>query len=105
MTGFYPKMVLRDQYPIYLLNNPVFLFFQDFIAPFYIFIKDHYTLEYDYIDDPMTSNLIRLKSKAEMKIGGKIRKGMNFELEYTKDSVSSLIVHDNERMIVAKCIE
>jgi urea transporter/murein DD-endopeptidase MepM/ murein hydrolase activator NlpD len=105
MTGFYPKMVLRDQYPIYLLNNPVLLFFQDFIAPFYIFIKDHYTLTYDYIDDPLTSNLIRLKSKAEMKTGNIIRKSMNFEMEFTKDKVSSITAYNNERIINAKCID
>lgn len=105
MTGFYKKLVLRDQYPVYLLNNPFILFFQDFVAPFFMFIKADYTLSYDYIDDPMTSSTIRLKSKAEMKIGGMVRKSMDFELEYTNDKVSKIIAHDNKRTIEAVCTE
>ena len=57
MTGFYKKLTLRDQYPVYLLNNRIILFFQDFVAPFFMFIKADYTLHYDYINDPMTSGM------------------------------------------------
>ena len=105
MTGFYKKLVLKDQYPVYLLNNQILLFLQDFIAPFFMFIKADYTLLYDYIDDPLTSNMIRLKSKAEMKIGNLVRKSMDFEIEIRYDKIHSIIAHDNNRIIEAKCIE
>jgi len=105
MTGFYHKLILRDQYPVYLLNNRLLLFFQDFVAPFFMFIKDDYTLSYDYIDDPMTSGFIRLKSKAEMKIGKIVRKSMDFELEFRNDKVSKIIAHNNKRTIEAVCAD
>lgn len=105
MTGFYKKLVLKDQYPVYQLNNPFILFFQDFIAPFFMFIKADYTLYYDYIDDPVTSYMIRLKSKAEMKIGSLVRKKMDFELEFKNDNVSAIIANDKDRRVEAVCIE
>ena len=105
MTGFYKKLILRDQYPIYLLNNRILLFFQDFIAPFYLFIKADYTLLYDYIDDTMTSNMIRLKSKAEMKIGNMVRKSMDFEIELKSDKIASIVAHDKGRTIEATYTE
>jgi urea transporter len=105
MTGFYKKLTLRDQYPVYLLNNRIVLFFQDFVAPFFMFIKADYTLQYDYINDPMTSGMIRLKSKAEMKIGGLVRKSMDFELEFANDTIKAIIAHDKNRTIEATCVE
>ena len=105
MTGFYKKLVLKDQYPVYLLNNRILLFFQDFVAPFFMFIKADFTLLYDFIDDPMTSGIIRLKSKAEMKIGNMVRKSMDFELEIKNDKISGIIAHDGKRTIEAVCVE
>lgn len=105
MTGFYKKLILRDQYPVYLLNNRILLFFQDFVAPFFMFIKADYTLFYDYIDDPMTSYNVRLSSKAEMKIGNIVRKSMNFELEFKNDKVYKIIAHNKKRTIEAVCAE
>jgi murein DD-endopeptidase MepM/ murein hydrolase activator NlpD len=105
MTGFYKKLILRDQYPVYLLNNRIILFFQDFVAPFFMFIKADYTLQYDYINDPMTSGMIRLKSKAEMKIGGLVRKSMDFELEFANDTIKAIIAHDKNRTIEATHLE
>lgn len=105
MAGFYKKLILKDQYPVYLLNNRFLLFFQDFVAPFFMFIKADYTLSYDFIDDPMTSGTIRLKSKAEMKIGNMVRKRMDFELEYNNDKISKIIAHTNKRTIQAVCAE
>jgi len=105
MTGFYKKLILKDQYPVYLLNNKILLFFQDFVAPFFMFIKADYTLVYDYIDDPMTSGNVRLKSKAEMKIGTMVRKSMDFEMEFKHDKIVGISVYNNKRTIKAVCVE
>ncbi len=105
MTGFYKDLIVKDQYPVYLLNNKFLLFFQDFVAPFFMFINADYTLHYDNIDDPMTSKTIILKSKAEMKIGNMVRKSMDFELELSNDTIHKITHHNKERTIEAICTE
>jgi urea transporter/murein DD-endopeptidase MepM/ murein hydrolase activator NlpD len=105
MTGFYKDLTLNDQYPVHLLNNRILLFFQDFIAPFFMFIKSDYTLSYDYIDDIITSNAIRFKSRAEMKIGSMVRKKMEFETVLKNDKIYSIVADYKNRKIEAVCTE
>jgi urea transporter/murein DD-endopeptidase MepM/ murein hydrolase activator NlpD len=105
MMGFYRKLTLRDQYPVNLLGNKFLMFFQDFVAPFFMFIKADYTLVYDYIDDEMTSNIIRLKSRAEMKTGSTLNRTMDFELEISHDKIYKITASDKGRKIEAVCIE
>lgn len=105
MMGFYRKLTLRDQYPVYLLGNKFLMFFQDFVAPFFMFIRADYTLLYDYIDDEMTSNRIRLKSKAEVKTGSRLNRSMDFEIEIANDNISKIVASDKGRLIEAECIK
>ena len=104
MLGFYKNIVVKDLYPVYLLNNKAIMFLQDFIAPFYMFIKSEYTLKYNYIDDPMSSNHIVLKSKAETKISNITRKSIDFEMEFKNDSLYKLTIIKNGKTIEARCI-
>jgi len=104
MMGFYKDITIQDQYPVQLLNNKLLLFFQDFIAPFYMFIKANYTIKYDHIDDPMTSGEIILKSTAQMKIGNILRKSMDFELEIKEDRIAAIIVKEKNNIIRAQWV-
>ncbi len=105
MLGFYRKITIKDQYPAHLMNNPLLMILQDFVAPFFMFVKSEYALTYDYIDDEMTSGMIRLKSKATMKFAGYTRKTMNFTVELRNDTINRITIEQNNRKIEALCVK
>lgn len=101
MMGFYKKLELKDQYPVYFFSNPALKLIQDFIAPFALFIKPCFILKYDHIDNPMTSQWIRLTSRAEVKIGKYVSKVMDFELDIRYDRINGILIRDKNRTITA----
>jgi urea transporter len=104
MMGFYKKLVLDDQYPTHLVNNPFLLILQDFIAPFFMFVRSDYSLTYDYIDQGISASMIRLKSKATMKFAGFVRKTSDFTIELRNDTISKITIEQNDRKIEAVCV-
>lgn len=102
ISGFYKGLVIKDVYPIHLLNNRGLIFFQDFIAPFFVFIKSEYQMEYIKIKDNLTDSNILFMSKAVVKHGGKKTREINFEFEIESNRIKKMIVIDGEKIIEAQ---
>ena len=79
--GFYKNLEIRDNLPLnHILKNPL-LFIQDFVAPFFRFLRSEFSIKYDYIDNEVMTSNIRLESTTANFIG-------KYELNRTKFSVS-----------------
>ncbi|RXQ88148.1 peptidase M23 [Ancylomarina salipaludis] len=61
--GYYPNLNVRAEFPPNLIYGAGKLFIQDFIAPFHIYLKSEYQLNYLDKIDRITSEKIELKSK------------------------------------------
>jgi urea transporter len=61
--GFYPNLNVKAELPPNLIYGAGKLFIQDFIAPFYIYLKSEYQLNYLSKIDGITSEKIELESK------------------------------------------
>lgn len=101
ISGFYKGLVIQDIYPIHLLNNRGLIFFQDFIAPFHVFIKSEYHMEYVKIKDNLTDSHILFISKAVVKHGGRKTREINFEFEIESNRIRKMIVIEGEKIIEA----
>ncbi len=101
ISGFYKGLKINDVYPIHLLNNRGLIFLQDFIAPFYLFIKSEFNLEYLKIKDNLTDSNILFKSKATVKHGSKKTRELNFEFEIESNRIKKMIVIAGEKIIEA----
>ncbi len=102
ISGFYKGLVIKDVYPIHLLNNRGLIFLQDFLAPFFVFIKSEYQMEYIKIKDNLTDSNILFMSKAIVKHGGKKTREINFEFEIESNRIKKMIVIDGEKVIEAR---
>ncbi len=102
ISGFYKGLKINDVYPIHLLNNRGLIFLQDFIAPFYLFIKSEYDLEYLKIKDNLTDSNIFFKSKATVKHGSKKTRELNFEFEIESNRIKKLVVTAGEKIMEAR---
>jgi urea transporter len=104
-TGFYKGLELTDAYPLTIINNRILLFFQDFIAPFYLFMKTDFSLRYIKMEDHFTHSRVWLKAKTSMKIGKKEIRKIEIEFEATKSGMERIVIMEKKRRMEAIRIE
>jgi urea transporter len=100
--GFYKGLVIRDSYPIHLLNRRFLIFFQDFIAPFFLFIRSEYKLELIKLKDHLTDSNITFISSAVVKHGKKINREFNYAFEIESNKIKRFVVMDGNKTIEAQ---
>ncbi len=100
--GFYKGLSVEDQYPANLLFSKLLLFFQDLVAPFYVFLKSAYRVKYAWADNPVNPGMIRLESEAVCFVLGRETKKRRFMLLIDKDGIRELRVTGGNTKIVAE---
>jgi hypothetical protein len=77
--GFYKNLVVNDSYPLAVVGNNLMMFFQDFLAPFHVFIKADFKMNYLKMEDDLSTSTILVQSQATMKVSGKTHQKYDFE--------------------------
>ena len=104
-TGFYAGLELTDTYPITIMKQKTLLFFQDFIAPFRIFMQPLYFLTYLKMEDHFTHSKVWLKAKTSMRIGNKELRKIEIEFEATRNGLDRIIITEKKQRTEAIRIE
>ncbi|HUX55489.1 MAG TPA: urea transporter [Bacteroidales bacterium] len=104
--GFYKNLEINDRYPLNLiLKNPL-LFLQDFVAPFFSFLRSEFTMKYEYIDNEVMTSKITLVSSAVNYIGKHKIGSVNYTLNIDETGINSFEVNKNGiTLISATCSE
>jgi len=84
-TGYYQDMMVYDSIPANQIFGKSRLFFQDFIAPFYMYLRSNYSLKMHSIDNELMPSEIQLISQID-----------NFAFEKRIDSFSYSITLDGK---------
>ena len=90
--AFYPDLVIADKYPLSSFSNSVIRLLQDTIAPFYIFLKPEYRLEYHELTEDLSGNRVMLASQCSLKLAGKTRLNYQFSLEVAADKLQTMTI-------------
>jgi hypothetical protein len=88
--GFYQNMEISDSLNLDLVFNRKTLLLQDFVAPFYMFMKAEYSVNYYYIDDYMHTSQVRIETSNKMKMFNKNIKQNHFSISITEKGVESI---------------
>ncbi len=78
--GYHHDLVVHDNYPLAILRNSFLRFWQDFIAPFHIFMKASYVLRYIKLVEDLGNSSILLNAEAQLQSTGKGREKVEFEI-------------------------
>lgn len=103
--GFYPEIVIEDDFPVNLFFRKSILFFQDFLAPFVKILRSKYRLEYKSIDSEISPSEIVLESVSVNKIGKFTTREISSEIVLTPAGVSRLSLHGTNLNLEAACKE
>lgn len=90
--GFYQDISLKDKYPVNLLFSSTVLFFQDLVAPFFLFLKARYHIHYSYIDNSLSPDKIMLNSEAKSFIFGQHNSMLSFEIEIDREGIKGFTI-------------
>ena len=101
ITGFYKGLKITDNYPIHMMNSKGLVFIQDFIAPFYLFVKSRFELEYLKIKDQLTDSHIIFHSNSTVIHANKKTREIKFQFEIESNRIKRLAIIDGDKIIEA----
>ena len=102
LLGYYEKLQVKDTYPLKAFRNRLLQFIQDFIAPFYIFMAADYRLQYQSLEDNLTTSSIHLSSEAGLRIAGKTLETCKFDMVIDSGRIAKFEARNNNLIISAK---
>jgi urea transporter/murein DD-endopeptidase MepM/ murein hydrolase activator NlpD len=104
LLAYYPEIEIKDILPISGFFRGISKFVQDFIAPFYIYLKGSYVAVFTDIDSEMDPKNIKFQSISKAKIGSKTYSEMVFDMELKNDSIHEFNIKKGEQCIQVKLI-
>lgn len=102
MMGYYPNLIVNDQYPVNTFNNWFVALVQDCMAPFVLFSQSDYTLRYRGMEDAVMQTNIQLQSTITAKFGRRTMKTMTTDFLIGAHGLETFTIHENERIIHVK---
>lgn len=103
--GFYKDVEIKDTFALHFVYSKVGLFLQDFIAPFFIFLKSDYRLKYNEIDEVINPSRLTLNSQVEKTFFGKKTAEKKYLLEINKNGIETIKIFLKKKTITARCIK
>ena len=98
MMGYYPALLVKDVYPIYTFSNRFLSLVQDFVAPFFLFIRSEYSLNYVGMEDPLNQSGISLRSVSSASIAGREVRRMECEMYIGPQGLEKFSIQENRKM-------
>jgi hypothetical protein len=103
VLGFYLGLTIEEEYPVATIKLKILNVLQDFIAPFYRFVKASYKVNYSFIDDVNLTSEIRLEAEAKIKIGGIQQKAFIFNTILKENKIYQFTIQNGKHNIQASC--
>lgn len=95
--GFYRGLKLEDHFPLNVLTHGLLRYLQDFFAPFYLFTKSGYKLEYEKSTGHISKPEVQLHSEATVSLPFKSVRQISFDLFLHDDSLRKFIIRENQK--------
>ena len=103
--GYYQDMSIEDTPGLHYVYSKAELFVQDFVAPFYIFLKSVFRIKYYKIDDTVHSNEIILYSEIDNSFLKYETLRQKFFMTLTRDGINKIEINQRNKTITANCIK
>ncbi len=101
--GNYRQMELSDTFPANRVFSPGKLFLQDFIAPFYRYMKGHYHVRYDSLRDDFSETSLVLRSKAWTSVWGRSGPLAEVDLKVDRSGLTGFTVRTRKTTTEVLC--
>ncbi len=97
LLGYYEHIQITDNVPLIHFNNKLIQFFQDFVAPFYLFTKANYSSTFSFSDNIYAPQKLIINSEIETKVMNYTFKKVNFEIELQDFKIHKFTIHHKNK--------
>lgn len=97
-TGYYKDLEIHDSVPVNQTFGRLRLFFQDFIAPFWFFLKSSYRMHYAYLDDELSPSRVLLKSQVTNRSMLNTTDHFSFAITISKKGIERVEAINNKKV-------
>ena len=97
LLGYYENIKIKDNVPLIHFNSKLLQFFQDFVAPFYLFTKANHSSTFTYADNIYAPQKIIINTEIETKLINYSFKKVNFELELEDNKIHRFTIHNKHK--------
>ena len=97
LLGYYEGIKIEDKIPLIHFNTKIAQFFQDFLAPFYLFTKANYHSTFTHADNQYAPQNIIINSHVEAKFIKKTFKKINFEIELKNYQLNRFTIQNDNQ--------
>ncbi|HXD91757.1 MAG TPA: M23 family metallopeptidase, partial [Bacteroidia bacterium] len=104
LLGYYERIQITDNVPLIHFNNKLIQFFQDFVAPFYLFTKANHSSTFTYADNLYAPQKLIISTEIETKLINYSFKKVNFELELKDNKIRRFTIHRKSNSESYLCI-
>jgi urea transporter len=98
--GYYKNLQVKDSYPIHMVSPFWWKIIQDFLAPFYLFIRADFTLEYADNSRHMDEGHIYLTSNSRIMSGKRVVRSLQFKTHIRNNALETIQVRDQKTVIL-----
>ena len=95
--GFYRGLNITDHFPVNALIRGPVMFIQDLVAPYYLFAKSVFSLEYVRSADNFSSPELQLHSEAFVNLPLKSSKKLSFDLYFQGEGLEKFIIFEEHK--------
>lgn len=103
-AGYYKDLEVEDEIPVSGMPLGALKIVQDLVAPFYIFIRPRFKVQYRKKSEDIAGSSIELTSTVSLKMGGKSLRETNFDLFFENNSIQTFVIREKGREIRATYI-
>ena len=97
LLGYYENIKIQDNVPLIHFNKKWIQFFQDFVAPFYLFTKANHSSTFTYVDNIYAPQKLIIKTEIEAKAISYTFKKVTFELELKDHKIHRFTIHNKHK--------
>jgi urea transporter/murein DD-endopeptidase MepM/ murein hydrolase activator NlpD len=95
--GFYRGLKVDDHYPLSVLARGPVIFIQDFFAPFWLFTRSTFKLEYVKSAANLSDPEVHLHSEAYVDLPFRSIRQWSFDLIFREDFLEKFIIYENQK--------
>ncbi|NOX84995.1 MAG: peptidoglycan DD-metalloendopeptidase family protein [Chlorobi bacterium] len=100
VSAFYKNMQLKDDYPLTVFPNKKWLFLQDFLIPFFKFLKAEFTLNYKSLEKGKVERIV-LESSSAFGRRKRVNDTFRFSIRLTPKGIEKLEISHSGKTITA----
>lgn len=104
LLGYYQNLEVNDLLPAEGFYSGAAKFFQDFIAPFHIFLKTKYVMRFVSVDDVNHPQEIKLSTLAEVRAFRMENRKIEFDFVLKENRIASFTITEKGKKREAVCV-